>query len=263
MAAIKEPPTLLFVHGGSHGHPAYASRLRDEANKAGIPFEIYRSPSDGGYPTPGQALREDTVYWREKIAALADEGKDIVLLMHSLGSLVGIESAQGLDKSTRQKNGLLGGVVHMIFMAAYLFTKGQSVFDFYGDSGILPTTSAFVTKENGVTVSDLKPFSHCFYKDLPEEERKHWESYLSHVPAEIFTQPITHETWKDVPCSWIITEKDEIILPEVQKKWIREAKENHGVEIKSYSVNTDHSPFLTIPDRVIAIVKEIYKTNNL
>jgi alpha-beta hydrolase superfamily lysophospholipase len=136
------PPTLLLIHGGGHGNPIYLTEFQEQLKKAGIPPVAYRAPSEGGPPAPGRAMYDDAIYWREKITTLVDAGGDVVILAHSIGSIVATEAAQGLSKAERQKKGLLGGVVHMIFLAAYLSAKGDSVFTFY-EKYPLPTRAEF------------------------------------------------------------------------------------------------------------------------
>jgi thioesterase domain-containing protein len=138
-------PTLLLVHGGGHGNPAYLTEFQGQLKKAGIPSVTYRAPSEVGLPSlpvAGRAMYDDAVFWREKITTLADAGEDIVLLGHSIGSVVATEAAQGLTKTERQKQGLQGGVVHLIFLAAYLSAEGDSVFTFY-EKYPIPTRAAF------------------------------------------------------------------------------------------------------------------------
>lgn len=109
----------------------------------------------------------------------------------------------------------------------------------------------------------MAPFKEHFYNDLPIEERDHWASFLVTVPIEWYTQPVTQTTWKDVPLSWIYTELDEIVTYDVQKKMVKEAQESQGVTIKTYTLNSGHSPFLSMPEKLTAVVKEIYVENKL
>jgi hypothetical protein len=129
--SAQSSPTLLLVHGGGHGNPAYLTEFQAKLKKAGISSITYRAPSEVGLPSlpvAGRAMYDDAVFWREKITTLADAGEDIVILGHSIGSVVATEAAQGLTKTERQKKGLQGGVVHLIFLAAYLSAEGSLPF---------------------------------------------------------------------------------------------------------------------------------------
>lgn len=141
--APEAPPTLLLIHGGGHGDPAYFQKFQNELHKAGIPTETGTQPSNGGFPP--RPMYDDAAYWRAKIGRLADAGKDVVVLMHSVGGVVGTEAAQGLGKAERAKRGLPGGVVHLVYLTAYLPNEGDSVFSFYGEGTLLPTRAEFRT----------------------------------------------------------------------------------------------------------------------
>lgn len=76
-------------------------------------------------------------------------------------------------------------------------------------------------------------------------------------------QPITYATWKDIPSTWIYTEKDEVIKLHAQQAMVKQAKEEHGVNMSTYSLPSGHSPFLNMPARVADCIVEVIKENNL
>jgi hypothetical protein len=112
-------------------------------------------------------------------------------------------------------------------------------------------------------LANLAPFRDSFYSDIPIGKREYWASFLTQVPIEWYTQPVTHTTWTDVPTSWIYTELDEIVTYDVQQKMIQVGQESHGIMIKTYTLKAGHSPFLSIPDKLTNVVKEIYEANKL
>jgi hypothetical protein len=73
-----------------------------------------------------------------KVAALAskltEEGKDIVLMLHSYSGLVACEASKGLVKSARAKVGKQGGIVWIVFVTAVVGKEGQSLLDMMGDT---------------------------------------------------------------------------------------------------------------------------------
>jgi pimeloyl-ACP methyl ester carboxylesterase len=82
-------------------------------------------------PTAGKDLactpREDAAFIQETTRALAEEGKDIILVMHSYGGLPGSDSAKGLLKRDRKAEGKQGGITHLVYIAAFLLAEGQSL----------------------------------------------------------------------------------------------------------------------------------------
>lgn len=116
---------------------------------------------------------------------------------------------------------------------------------------------------NGVDVGDLRPYHDHFYSDMKKDERDYWKQYMSYQAVEFFTMPVTHATWKDVPCSWIYTELDQVIPVDIQKKFILEAQQDAGIHIRTFSLQSGHSPFLNMPDKVVEIMQTIYSENEL
>jgi hypothetical protein len=60
-------------------------------------------------------------------AKIADEGKDIVLVMHSYGGIPATESAHGLAKKDREAAGKKGGIVALLYVAALLVQPVMSL----------------------------------------------------------------------------------------------------------------------------------------
>jgi hypothetical protein len=112
-------------------------------------------------------------------------------------------------------------------------------------------------------LADLAPFNDNFYNDLPAEEREYWASFMTQVPIEWYTQPATQYAWKDVSISWIYTELDEIVTYDVKKKMVQESQEAQGLTIRIYTLISGHSPFLSIPEKLTAVIKEIFIGNRV
>lgn len=69
----------------------------------------------------------DSVYLRKKVLEpLLEQGKDIVLFMHSYGGVYGPASLEGISKKERKAKGMKGGVVALVFCAAFIAPKGTT-----------------------------------------------------------------------------------------------------------------------------------------
>jgi hypothetical protein len=55
-----------------------------------------------------------------------DEGKDVLLFMHSYAGMPGAAAATGLAKSQRAQEGKVGGVIGLLFLGAFVVPKGLS-----------------------------------------------------------------------------------------------------------------------------------------
>ena len=56
-----------------------------------------------------------------------EKGKNVVLVMHSYGGIAGTNAVSGLEAELRREEGKEGGVVHCLFVAAFLVPKGKSL----------------------------------------------------------------------------------------------------------------------------------------
>lgn len=136
MATTREPPTILLVHGGGHGHPIYFKGLQEWLTHYGIPSIASTAPSNDTIPPPGQAMYGDAAHWRMIITNLIDAGKDVIVFMHSVGGIVGMEASQHLGKKECEAQGRPGGIVHFIFLGSYLAVEGENTFEVHNKHGL-------------------------------------------------------------------------------------------------------------------------------
>ena len=62
-----------------------------------------------------------------------------MLVIHSYGGVPGCQAVRGLDKETRVSEGKEeGGIVHCIFLAALLVSKGDTLVGALGEGGLAP-----------------------------------------------------------------------------------------------------------------------------
>ena len=129
-----EPPTLVLVQG-SFQIPLVYGTLERRLQDRGFPIIHPQFPSLDP-SLVGTTLDTDTRPVQRVITQLVEtEGKTVTVLAHSYGGLVGSNSIpEELTFSQRQAKGLKGGVVHLIFIAAFLLMVGQSVIGTFGES---------------------------------------------------------------------------------------------------------------------------------
>ena len=127
-------PAIVLVPGGWHTIE-YFSNFRKALESYGYSTEAISLPTIGAEP-PLQSFDEDVKAIRLSVARLSGEGKDIVVIMHSWGRVVGSEAADGYDKNTRAKVGLEGGILTLVYVSAWAIPAGVSL-------------AGFVEKESG------------------------------------------------------------------------------------------------------------------
>lgn len=78
---------------------------------------------------PAKTMTDDAAHIHGIIEALANEGKDVVLVMHAYGAIPGTQSIEGLTKKERSQHSEGGGVVGLIYITGFLLGEGQSLSD--------------------------------------------------------------------------------------------------------------------------------------
>lgn len=125
-----DKPTFVFSLG-AWLTPVVFDTLRGRLDTLGYPSECPAHPSIGAEP-PSLTLEDDVASLRRVLTTLADEGKDIVLVAHSYGGVVASTASEGLVKHVRAESGKPGGIVKVVYLAAFALDKGQSLLGMLG-----------------------------------------------------------------------------------------------------------------------------------
>lgn len=130
MAALAHP-TIVIIPGAFHT-PSHFSSLCAQLEKAGYATASIQlasvdpsTPAAAAIGTPSN----DALFIREKLLLplIEEEGKDVVILMHSYGGSPGNGSAVGLSKKERERDEKKGGVMGLVFVSAYVAKEGQNI----------------------------------------------------------------------------------------------------------------------------------------
>jgi len=248
MAAITKP-TVLFIHGSWHS-PKHFQPIRDLFSSEGYPTECPRQPTFDAEPAPPLiSLADDVKVVQEVLTHLVEqEGKEVVVVMHSYGGVVGSESVhERYGKKARESQGLPGGVTQLLYLCAFILPIGASLASALG--GGLPP---FIKVEaNGLCTMD-EP-EHRFYNDLSKEEQDLWTSELAPGPAIAQMTAVTYAAYQHHPVTYLFCTNDQALQPEIQQMMVK----GMGVDVKTESCDSGHSPFLSQPETVLQLVKKI------
>ena len=129
-------PTVLFVHGSWHS-PVHFEPVMKLFEAHGYATECPCQPSFNAKPAPTN-MEEDAKAIRAVLDRLVvDESKNVIVVMHSYGGVVGTQAVdESLGKKARQNNDLPGGVVHLLYLCAFIVPLGDSLASALG--GTLP-----------------------------------------------------------------------------------------------------------------------------
>jgi pimeloyl-ACP methyl ester carboxylesterase len=114
---------LIFVllHGAWHS-PKCWQKLVTELNKASYSTVVPALPSSGPNP-PTPDWSKDIEVIQKTVFELVQE-HDVVVVMHSFSGMTGATALKDLDKQTCASKGLKGGVVKLVYIAAFLVPEG-------------------------------------------------------------------------------------------------------------------------------------------
>lgn len=145
LSSASGKPAIVVVPGSFS--PAYFySDVVDKLRESGYETVVENLPSASRVPPEEAAtMAEDAALFHDLIAKLADQGKDVVLVTHSYGGVVGTEASKGLSKSERRKNGKEGGLIRLVYLTAVVPTLGNSLADLMGT--LIPSYIGFEVGE--------------------------------------------------------------------------------------------------------------------
>ena len=82
---------------------------------------------------PDVSVSQDSVLLAEGILEpLMEQGKDVVLYLHSYAGFPGSAAIAGLSKAERNAKGLQGGIIGLIFQSAFVPKVGDTLLEMIG-----------------------------------------------------------------------------------------------------------------------------------
>ena len=90
-----------------------------------------------------------------------------------------------------------------------------------------------------------------FYNDLPDDMAEDAAKYICPNSRNIVETPISYVAWKYIPTTYIICERDNAITPAVAEWLISSCQ----VPCEVLRLDASHSPFLSMPDRLAAVIR--------
>lgn len=241
---MSSKPTVIFVPGAWHGPEAFSQVSSILENAGYHTVSIALASVNASQPLTGFEPDVDRI--RAAVQQTCDAGQDVILFMHSYGSIPAFESIKGLTKAARQQAGKQGGVTRLFFCCAFVLPEGGSLIGALGGKP-LPW---FIVEDDEMVVHASTP-EKIFYNDLDEKTAAKWVSALKPFSYKTFSSKVTYAGWRDVPSTYLFCEKDQAIPLEAQKGMVQ----GSGVNFDSETLDASHSPFLSMPEKVAEAVR--------
>ncbi|KAJ5384776.1 hypothetical protein N7517_002687 [Penicillium concentricum] len=237
-------PTLIFAAGAWYPPTIFDPIIKELADY---------SCHTVAFPSIQQAsgvvdLQPDIEAVRSITQQEADAGHDIVIIAHSWAGLPVSSALDGLSKSEREAADQNGGVVKLIFIAAFLPGIGESLIGAFG--GMPPPW--YVRDEEKGTVTASDPLVLFFHDVVDGAE---WAKLLKPHSWATQNSPATGTAYMNIPSVYLLTEEDRATPLPVQHVLVERAR-RRGAQIETEKIKTGHTPWLAMPDQVVAYIKK-------
>lgn len=235
--------SFLMIHGSWHGGWCF-DRLRGAIEAAGHAMIAPDLPGMGGDARSLAAATLDA--WADFTIAQAHLlAGPVILCGHSRGGIVISQAAQR-DPSA---------FASLIYIAAMLAPAGRSFRDVLGEAGDAPFSAGLSPVANGLGVV-LSPGSAipAFYNCCTPEDQQSCAARLVAEPVRPLSTPVavTHDRFGTVPRHYIECAHDRTIPLDVQRA-MQAVSPCESVT----TLESDHSPFICMPDALAAVMIEI------
>ena len=133
---------------------------------------------------------DDVATIHELVLALVAASKSVLMLMHSYGGTVGSCALAGLSAGERKKQGLEGGVVHLLYSCAYILPKGGSIVGIVKEAGMWSRWSSVIDVREDGTIFPKDP-KGLVLAGLSEVDQETYVESLLRFPGEALEVEMT------------------------------------------------------------------------
>ena len=243
-------PAIVLAHRAWHVPEHYESFMQ-ALRQAGFDVFCPRLPTCNGNKRADADMYTDAHEVRSQIIALVDESREVVMLLHSYGGVVGTEAVKDLSLKERIAKCLRGGVIHLIYVCGYMLQVGESV-----ASASLPRPTPEpieVDVAAGTSFLCESPI-RSLYPDVEPDLAKRMKALLVRQSAKTVTDVITYPAWKNIPTTYLKTLDDQIIFPDWQDRQIKAVRDSDSI-VHVESFKSGHSPSLSVPGELVDAAK--------
>lgn len=239
----KDHPTVVLVHGAwADAHAWY--RLQPLLEAKGFEVVTVNLPAHGPDTTPIENVQFSSYVNAVKTAI--GERTGVILVGHSMAGMVISQVAE----DTPQQIGTL------VYLGAYLPLDGQDLYHLsQTDTGssfgkyLRPNASgtALILAKEGI--------KGAVAQDVTSSEDIAWLASQKPEPIAPFATPVhlTQERFGAVPKVYIHTTQDHTVSYPFQQAMVASST---GI-VKTYTVESSHVPFLTVPDALADVIGQI------
>jgi pimeloyl-ACP methyl ester carboxylesterase len=199
---------------------------------------------------------DDVKTTQDAIQAETSQGRNIIVVVHSYGAMVGQSALKGFTRpkdaaaSSTNKGYVIG---HIVIASSF----SQAGIAFLDSTGGNPPPSWRIDPSGFAEIQvDAR---ELFYHDLPVAEGDEWVAKLRKQSTKAFTEgrDVMYPGWQDVPVWSLVTTEDKAMPVELQKMIIGMVKDTADLTVRE--IASSHSPMLSKPKEVMEFILEATK----
>lgn len=235
--------TYLLIHGAWHGGWCWRKivpLLEAKGHRALAPD----LPGHGDDKTERVTVTLDS--YTSRICAIArTQPEQVILVGHSMGGVAITQAAE----NCRERVGAL------VYLCAFLPRNGDSLMSWaLQDQESMVNASTTSPRTDGVMGFKPEYSREAFYGNCMDEDVALAQSRLVEQSGAPFGTPVqtSAERWGRIPRYYIECERDRAITPKLQREM-----QKHSPCRQTFSIDTDHSPFLSAPEQLADILARI------
>ncbi|KAJ5408956.1 hypothetical protein N7509_002839 [Penicillium cosmopolitanum] len=237
-------PTVILVHGAWHTPPNYKS-YADALQMQGFKMHCPHLPTCSGASSPTASLLNDVADVQEVVKSAVEAGERVLMIMHSYGGAVGTGAAEGLSFSERKAAGLSGGVIHLLYLCAYILAPGSTIWGIVQEAGFDKLWDQYIDTAPDGSTALKDPGLGFFSGSADQAVIDRALQTLVCFPSSVFHEKTTGSAWKTVPTTYTSALKDYSVPKTYQNIMLAKVLRDQGAEVKVEEYDADHSLFIT------------------
>ncbi|ORW84685.1 hydrolase [Mycobacterium sp. IEC1808] len=215
---------VVLVHGAFVDGSSWRA-VHDLLTQDGYDVAVVQNPT--------LSLRGDAAATR---LIVDEQNGPVVLVGHSYGGAV-ITQAGTHDK-----------VIALVYIAAFVPDKGESVRTFYGDPNA--AGSPLVSAPGGFLFQDRQGFHESFGADLSAEDAAFMASAQVPFALEAMDEPVTETAWRTRPSWYLVATEDRMIPASAQRAMAQRAGAT------TLEVPASHAVYMSQPAQTAALIRQ-------
>lgn len=237
-------PVIVLVHDMWHTPGVYEPYIWALEQAA---FSVYcpQLPTCNlSLPSYKRSVLNDLRVLDALLKALLAAGKKVIMVMHGYGGIIGSNIPETYSFDYRAARGEPGGIIHLLYMCAYILPSGHSI----ADLGMWGNTT-------GTHELPGDP-QRDFFAGVSLEEAYRCIRLLVPVSQQVVRASLKQDAWRHIPCTYLFTRNDCAVWLELQRVMAEPVKKE-GKRYGQKVFDAGHSLYLTHTSEMVEEVLAI------